>query len=97
MSTSSNRPARIRNTSRIVVKTQTDVSNNKTLATADPILARDAASNAAEAQHAIVAEAAYLRAEQRHFAPGYDIEDWLAAETALDRHRTPVNAPPTDT
>jgi hypothetical protein len=76
-----------------VVKRQTDVSK-KALATADAILARDAASNAAEARHAIIAEAAYLRAEQRHFAPGYDIEDWLAAESALNRHRTPVNATP---
>ena len=34
-----------------------------------------------------------LRAEQRHFALGYDIEDWLAAESALngvERWSTPL-------
>lgn len=29
---------------------------------------------------AAIAERAYYRAEQRGFAPGYDLEDWLAAE-----------------
>ena len=27
-----------------------------------------------------IAEAAYYRAERRGFEPGYEIEDWLAAE-----------------
>lgn len=27
---------------------------------------------------------AYLRAERRHFAPGHEIEDWLAAEAEVD-------------
>jgi hypothetical protein len=29
---------------------------------------------------------AYLRAERRHFEPGHETEDWLAAETEVD-HR----------
>lgn len=29
--------------------------------------------------------AAYLLAEQRGFAPGHELEDWLAAEAAVDR------------
>jgi hypothetical protein len=36
---------------------------------------------------AMIAERAYFKAEQRGFAPGYELEDWLAAErevTALD-------------
>jgi Protein of unknown function (DUF2934) len=37
-----------------------------------------------EARHAMIAEAAYLRAERRGFTPGYDIEDWLAAESEVD-------------
>ena len=29
--------------------------------------------------------AAYLLAEQRGFTPGHELEDWLAAETEIDR------------
>jgi hypothetical protein len=42
-----------------------------------------AASEAARTR-AMIARAAYLRAEQRHFQPGHDVEDWLAAENALE-------------
>jgi hypothetical protein len=31
-----------------------------------------------------IAEAAYLRAEQRGFEPGHEVEDWLAAEQEID-------------
>jgi len=31
----------------------------------------------------MVRTAAYFRAERRGFAPGYDIEDWLAAEAEV--------------
>lgn len=37
-----------------------------------------------ERRRAEIAEAAYLRAEQRHFEPGHEVEDWLAAEKALN-------------
>ncbi len=33
---------------------------------------------------AMIAEAAYLRAERRHFAPGRELEDWLTAEREID-------------
>jgi hypothetical protein len=32
----------------------------------------------------MIAEGAYLRAERRGFAPGYEAEDWLAAEAEVD-------------
>lgn len=32
----------------------------------------------------MIAEAAYFRAEQRGFAPGRELEDWLAAEIEVD-------------
>jgi hypothetical protein len=32
----------------------------------------------------MIAEAAYLRAERRGFAPGGELEDWLAAEAEVD-------------
>ena len=38
----------------------------------------------AEKRHALIAEAAYLRAERRGFAPGHEEDDWLAAETEID-------------
>jgi hypothetical protein len=37
-----------------------------------------------EQRAALIAEAAYLRAQQRGFAPGHEIEDWLAAEAEVD-------------
>jgi Protein of unknown function (DUF2934) len=38
----------------------------------------------AEKRHALIAEAAYLRAERRGFAPGHEVEDWVAAEAEID-------------
>ncbi|HEY7889359.1 MAG TPA: DUF2934 domain-containing protein [Steroidobacteraceae bacterium] len=32
----------------------------------------------------MIAQAAYLRAERRGFAPGNEEEDWLAAEAEVD-------------
>lgn len=32
----------------------------------------------------MIAEAAYFRAEQRGFARGFELEDWLQAETEID-------------
>lgn len=37
-----------------------------------------------EARRAMIAEAAYLRAERRGFATGFETEDWLAAESEVD-------------
>ncbi|HVH84203.1 MAG TPA: DUF2934 domain-containing protein [Steroidobacteraceae bacterium] len=38
----------------------------------------------ADDRRAMIAEAAYLRAEGRGFAPGHETEDWLAAEIEVD-------------
>ncbi|MGH8143368.1 MAG: DUF2934 domain-containing protein [Steroidobacteraceae bacterium] len=38
-----------------------------------------------ERRRALIAESAYYRAERRGFAPGYEAEDWLAAELEIDR------------
>lgn len=35
-------------------------------------------------REARIAQAAYRRAEQRGFAPGLELEDWLAAEREVD-------------
>jgi DUF2934 family protein len=43
---------------------------------------------------ALIAEAAYFRAEKRGFAPGHEKEDWLAAESEVDaRLMKPKSAP----
>jgi hypothetical protein len=33
-----------------------------------------------EELHMLIAQAAYRRAQQRSFAPGHELDDWLAAE-----------------
>lgn len=38
----------------------------------------------AQARRQMIAEAAYFCAERRQFAPGFEVEDWLAAERAID-------------
>ena len=37
-----------------------------------------------EEKYRLIAEAAYFRSEKRGFAPGCELEDWLAAETELE-------------
>src|SRR5450631_4143357 len=49
----------------------------------DATVASNITSSDAEHRRAQIAEVAYLRAAQRHFEPGHDVEDWLAAERAL--------------
>lgn len=33
----------------------------------------------------LIAEAAYFRAKNRGFAPGYEVEDWIQAEAEVKR------------
>ena len=40
----------------------------------------------AEIRFRNIAEAAYFLAEKRGFAPGKQLDDWLAAEIAIDQH-----------
>jgi len=37
-----------------------------------------------EQRAALIAEAAFFRAEKRGFSPGHEVEDWLAAESEVD-------------
>ncbi|MCX7960080.1 MAG: DUF2934 domain-containing protein [Burkholderiales bacterium] len=43
-----------------------------------------AAAISAEERERMIARAAYFRAEKRGFAPGRELEDWLAAEAEVD-------------
>jgi hypothetical protein len=45
----------------------------------DPLRFTKRVVTAAEMQR-LIAEAAYFRSANRDFAPGYEVEDWLAAE-----------------
>jgi hypothetical protein len=44
-------------------------------------------------RRALIAQAAYFRAERRHFAPGHEAADWLAAESEVDTALTSGVAP----
>jgi hypothetical protein len=37
-----------------------------------------------EARYMMIQQAAYLRAERRGFEPGFELDDWLAAENEVD-------------
>jgi hypothetical protein len=39
-----------------------------------------------------IREAAYYRAQQRGFSPGYEVEDWLAAEAEIRQERSSPGA-----
>jgi hypothetical protein len=43
-------------------------------------------------RHRLISQAAYLRAKQRGFAAGHEVEDWLAAEREIDA-QLPQNPP----
>ena len=45
---------------------------------------REVSAIPASLRHDLIAQAAYSRAEARGFAPGGEIEDWLAAEIEVD-------------
>jgi hypothetical protein len=42
----------------------------------------------------MVAEAAYYRAELRHFAPDHEVDDWLAAEREVGERVVVVSGAP---
>jgi hypothetical protein len=46
-----------------------------------------------EAKRKMIAEAAYYRAEKRGFAPGCEIDDWLAAEAEITASTSERSAP----
>ena len=47
-----------------------------------------------EKRAALIAEAAYYRAEKRGFAPGHAAQDWLAAEAEVDAKLLHAADPP---
>jgi Protein of unknown function (DUF2934) len=51
----------------------------------DPLRFCAYAGPTAQERHALIAKAAYYRAQRRGFRPGHELDDWLAAETEVDR------------
>lgn len=54
----------------------------------EPVKSSAAAIDAG-ARRAMTAEAAYYRAERRGFAPGRELDDWVAAEAEIERATAP--------
>ncbi|MDL1861246.1 DUF2934 domain-containing protein [Betaproteobacteria bacterium PRO7] len=76
------------------MKSRTHTSEPRTAKTAKrrmraaPAAAAAAGERAApspEQRRSMIAQAAYFRAEQRGFASGAELQDWLAAEAEIDR------------
>jgi hypothetical protein len=55
---------------------------------ATPTGADRAKFDPSSSREALIATAAYYRAEKRAFAPGHETEDWLAAEREVDAFGT---------
>jgi Protein of unknown function (DUF2934) len=78
------RPPDLPRTSKIIPERKR--ARSRTSSATSP-LSGSAQSNIAvsdELRRAMISEAAYLRAEQRGFASGYELEDWLVAEREVD-------------
>jgi Protein of unknown function (DUF2934) len=48
----------------------------------------------AESRGELIARAAYLLAERRNFAPGHEIDDWLAAEAQVSASVAEISTRP---
>jgi DUF2934 family protein len=66
-------------------KPRSEGANGSTAARAEPPRAGgDGVARLSEDElNAMISRAAYLRAEQRGFQPGHEVEDWLAAEAEI--------------
>jgi len=66
--------------------------NSRTLATQQQTQKALASAAAAPTErYRRIAQAAYLRAERRGFAPGCELQDWLEAEAEVDKLLTQVS------
>lgn len=63
-------------------------AKRKRVAAGSPPASAEVTRITASDRHAMIATAAYYRAERRHFAPGFEVEDWVAAEAEVDASLT---------
>ncbi len=52
------------------------------------VAAQESSEDIAQARHQAIEEAAYWRAEERAFAPGGELDDWLRAEASFESEGT---------
>jgi DUF2934 family protein len=72
-------------------QTLTEEAVAEVLESVGTVLAGAAIDNA-ELRRQMVATAAYFIAERRGFATGHELEDWVAAEAAVDSRLHPMRA-----
>jgi hypothetical protein len=61
------------------------IASDQTLRNFDPLRFCRAPGLRDQERHALIAKAAYFRAERRAFRAGHELEDWLAAEAEVDQ------------
>jgi hypothetical protein len=66
----------------------------KTLTRPEPEISRVTPFVDPQQRSALIAQAAYFRAEKRGFAPGHETEDWLVAEAEVDSVLLEAALPP---
>jgi hypothetical protein len=62
-----------------------EAGEHSTLTTSITKSALHVTPHSSDDHHAMLADAAYRRAEQRGFEPGHELDDWLAAEMELEQ------------
>ncbi|MGA7541321.1 MAG: DUF2934 domain-containing protein [Steroidobacteraceae bacterium] len=64
---------------------KTDIKTDAASGASTPVtVASTTAAISQGTRRAMIEQAAYLRAERRGFAPGGEVEDWMAAEAEVD-------------
>ncbi len=74
------------------MKHDQEVSSNDSMAQSAQNRARKGATASAHEAQQMIAVAAYYRAQARGFAPGCELDDWLAAEAEVSAEQDD-NAP----
>ena len=78
------RPPELPRTPKIIPERKRARSRTSAAASPLPVSVQPNVAVSDELRRTMISEAAYLRAEQRGFASGYELEDWLAAEGEVD-------------
>jgi hypothetical protein len=87
------RPAGRKSKSRSTATTAAPAAPGKAPAAKRPVKGGAAPKPTAGAEREMMVRmAAYFQAERRGFAPGYEIEDWLAAEAEVTARTAPAPA-----
>jgi hypothetical protein len=83
-SSKSNGPSRTRKRAPATPKERESPNDGKTASSQRRKASTKPVESFTDERRIRIALAAYYRAERRGFAPGYEVEDWLAAEAEID-------------